>query len=117
MVQNIVREKIRKKGINIEVCPSSNILLGNIKKGYCHPVISMFKKTKNALNKSDICVSINTDDQGIFATALMSEYSLLINAFENERNSNGDIMYSKRVLYKWADEMRENSIRICCDNY
>lgn len=117
MVQNIVREKIRKKGINIEVCPSSNILLGNIKKGYCHPLISMFKKTKNALNKSDICVSINTDDQGIFATALMSEYSLLINAFENERNSNGDIMYSKRVLYKWADEMRENSIRICCDNY
>ena len=117
MAQSIVQEKIRKKGINIEVCPSSNILLGNIKKGYKHPLINIFRKTKNDLNESDICVSINTDDQGIFATALMSEYSLLINAFENERNSNGDMIYSKKLLYKWADKMRENSIKICCDNY
>ena len=47
----------------------------------------------------------------------MSEYSLLINAFENERNSNGDMIYSKDFLYKWVNKMRENSIKICCDNY
>jgi Adenosine deaminase len=117
IAQSIVQEKIRKKGISIEVCPSSNILLGNIKKGYCHPLINLLRRTKNDLNELDICVSINTDNQGIFATSLMSEYSLLIKAFENERNINGDMIFSKDFLYKWVDKMRENSIKICSDNY
>ena len=117
MAQSIVQEKIRKRGISIEVCPSSNILLGNIKKGYCHPLINLLRRTKNDLNELDICVSINTDNQGIFATSLMSEYSLLIKAFENEKNINGDMIFSKDFLYKWVDKLRENSIKICSDNY
>ncbi len=116
VVQKKLQDKIRNKGICIEVCPSSNILVGSIKEDYCHPLINIFKKTKNNLSGSNICVSINTDDQGIFATSLVSEYSLLINAFENKRDSNGDIIYSKEFLYNWINKIRENSIQMCCSD-
>ncbi len=112
IMQSIIQNKISRKGICIEVCPSSNILLGNVKKGYCHPLINLLEKTKENLKEFGIRISINTDDQGIFATSLMSEYSLLINAFENERDNNGDMKFKRNFLYQWIDKIRENSIQI-----
>ena len=112
-IQNIIQDKIKNKGIRIELCPSSNIFLGSVKKGYTHPLINVLKKQTNSLSAFDICVSINTDDQGIFTTSLMNEYSLLVNAFENETDNNGDKMYSKEFLYNWIDKIRENSIQMC----
>lgn len=114
MIQKKVQDEIKNKGICIEVCPSSNIFVGSVKDGYCHPLINIFKKKKSDLNKPNICFSINTDDQGIFTTSLISEYSLLVNAFENARNSKGDTMCSKNFLYNWVDKIRENSIQMCC---
>lgn len=116
VIQKKIQDEIRNKGICIEVCPSSNIFVGSVRDGYCHPIINIFKKKKSDLNKPNICFSINTDDQGIFTTSLISEYSLLVNAFENARNSEGDTMYSKEFLYNWIDKIRENSIQMCCIN-
>lgn len=113
MMQDIVQNKIIHKGICIEVCPSSNVLLGNVKKGYSHPLINLFKRMKKDQKQSDICVSINTDDQGIFSTSLISEYSLLVNAFEHEMDNNEDMNSSRDFLYKWINKIRENSIRMC----
>lgn len=115
IMQNHVKDKIRIKGICLEVCPSSNIFLGNVDMGYCHPIINLFNK--NVLKENDICVSINTDDQSIFGTSLMQEYSLLVNAYENESDINGDAKYNKEFLYKWINIIRKNSLRICESDY
>ena len=74
-MQNRVLKKINEKKICIEICPSSSILLGTAKNGYCHPIINWFKHSGKEFNKNSICISINTDDQGIFSTSLISEYS------------------------------------------
>lgn len=108
-MQRWVIKKIMTKRICIEVCPSSSILLGTVKNGYCHPIINWFKHFKREYHKTDIQISINTDDQGIFSTSLLSEYSLLVSAFEKEISSKEE----KENLYKWIDDLRKNSIAMC----
>ena len=105
-MQMRVLKKIKVKNISIEVCPSSNILLGTTKNGYCHPVINQFENLTNQHYTTDIRISINTDDQGIFSTSLMSEYSLIVNALEREISSKEE----KENLYKWINVLRQNSI-------
>ena len=105
-MQMRVLKKIKVKNISIEVCPSSNILLGTTKNGYCHPVINQFENLTNQHYTTDIRISINTDDQGIFSTSLMSEYSLIVNALEREISSKEE----KENLYKWINVVRQNSI-------
>ena len=112
IMQDIIQAKIKCRGICIEVCPSSNILLGNVRKGYYHPIINLFQKLGSGNKKSNIRFSINTDDQGIFSTSLISEYSLLMNIFENKTDDNGNKLYSKEFLYQWINEIRENSIML-----
>lgn len=108
-MQMRVLKKIKAKNISIEVCPSSNILLGTTKNGYCHPVINQFENLTNQHYTTDIRISINTDDQGIFSTSLMSEYSLIVNALEREISSKEE----KENLYKWINDLRQNSIAMC----
>lgn len=107
--QRYVLKKIKAKKICIEICPSSSIFLGTAKNGYCHPIINHFKCSRQEYKKTDICISINTDDQGIFSTSLMNEYSLITNAFEKEICSKE----GEKGLYKWVNDLRKNSITMC----
>jgi len=117
IMQNIVQDKIRNQGICVEVCPSSNILMDTVKKSFYHPIISLFERAKSSPEQSDICISVNTDDQGIFSTSLMSEYSLLANAFENNIDNNANIDHNRDCLYKWINKVRENGIHMCDLSY
>ena len=72
-------------------------------------MINQFENLTNQHYTTDIRISINTDDQGIFSTSLMSEYSLIVNALEREISSKEE----KENLYKWINDLRQNSIAMC----
>ena len=53
-----------------------------------------------------LSVSVNTDDQGVFATSLENEYALLASALENVTDENGNYVYVKSMIYDWIDDVR-----------
>ena len=63
----------------IECNPSSNYKIGEFETYEEHPILKFFNYgLSTPYANHDIAVSINTDDQGIFATSLEREYSLII---------------------------------------
>lgn len=68
-IQSAVLDLIKDKGIAIELCPTSNILIGNFDRYDQLPIQSLIDK--------GIPFNINTDDKGILATSIDNEYSLV----------------------------------------
>lgn len=70
-------DKINKGGFEIESCPTSNLIIGPFDMYINLPTFTFL------YNK--ICVSVNTDTKGIFATSLYLEFSLLACALKKGR--------------------------------
>ncbi len=104
MAQDKLHNKIYKRGIIIEVNPTSNRKISSITKNEDLPLWKFNRNglTKKENNNEDLMVCINTDDSAIFQTNLSNEYSIialdLIKSGENEE----DVM-------KYIDYLRELS--------
>lgn len=84
MIAVLVRE-----GIAIETNPSSNYLIGTIKKYDEHPIMRFnSRKLRKTERNMSLNVSINTDDQGVFDTLLENEYAL-----KKKRNKDNELEY------------------------
>ena len=105
-LQSILRKFVADKEIAIETNPTSNLKITDVRRYAEHPI---FKFNSDVLNaKSDgMSVSINTDDQGIFATSLEKEYTLLALALEKEKDEGGNPKYSKQEVLRWLDGVRK----------
>lgn len=57
-------------------------------------------------NCPQLSVSVNTDDQGVFATSLENEYAMLASALENITDADGKYVYMKSMVYEWIDDVR-----------
>lgn len=68
-IQDAVLNLIKKKGVSIELCPTSNIQIGNFDRYDQLPIRDFVLR--------DIPFNINTDDKGILATNIENEYSLV----------------------------------------
>ena len=78
MIAVLVRE-----GIAIETNPSSNYLIGTIKKYDEHPIMRFnSRKLRKTERNMSLNVLINTDDQGVFDTLLENEYALMMLALK-----------------------------------
>ena len=77
-MQNQLLAEIKRKGIHIETNPSSNFLIGSFRRYENHPIFRFF--CVGDLPENSTCVSINTDDLGVFDTSLQNEYALLATA-------------------------------------
>lgn len=107
-----MQNRISRMGIFIETNPSSNYLIGTINKYIEHPIINFYNlglttNLEELKNSPQLCVSINTDDQGVFGTSLDNEYGLLALALEKERNEYGEYKYNPTLIYEWLDKIRE----------
>ena len=51
-------------------------------------------------------VSINTDDQGVFATYIKNEYAYLALAIEKLKDADNKPLYSRTLIYEWLDNVR-----------
>jgi adenosine deaminase len=61
----LVRE-LADRGVPLNVCPGSNVLLGRYPDRVSHPL--------EALRRAGVRVSINTDDPALMGQSLVSEY-------------------------------------------
>lgn len=68
-------------------------------------------KDVNVLNNCpQISVSINTDDQGVFATYIENEYAYLALALEKAKDSDGNRMYKREYILEWLEKIRQMGI-------
>ncbi|MFR4233059.1 MAG: hypothetical protein ACLT2N_06820 [Roseburia faecis] len=111
-VQKKMQWVVAQKGIGIETNPSSNALIGTFKRYDKHPILNWYNngltpKPQEVFGAPQIQVSINTDDQGVFATYIENEYAYLALALEKLKDENGNPRYSRTLIYDWLDNIRK----------
>lgn len=115
-IQKQIQYEVKENGINVEICPSSNVMTGNVEDYSQHPLANIYSEGLQSRNKSinspQIPISINTDDKSIFCTSLKNEYSLIANAFEMKIDENFNKVYDKQSVYKWIDNIRKNGLKM-----
>lgn len=98
-------------GIGIETNPSSNYLIGTIRKYEEHPIVRFnSRKLKSVAPNMSLNVSINTDDQGVFDTLLENEYALMTLALKKAINEENHPLYDLEDIYEWIDYVRRMGI-------
>lgn len=111
-VQKKMQWVVAQKGIGIETNPSSNALIGTFKRYDKHPILNWYNNgltpiPQEVFDVPQIQVSINTDDQGVFATYIENEYAYLALALEKLKDENGNPRYSRTLIYEWLDNVRK----------
>ena len=106
-MQQCMQKLIAEKGIAIECNLSSNQLIGTFGHYELHP---LFRFNQHLLSKDErkqhLCVSVNTDDQGVFDTSLENEYALLAESVSRMKDENNERGYSDEVIYEYIDYIR-----------
>lgn len=98
-------------GIGIETNPSSNYLIGTIKKYEEHPILRFNARKLRAVEPgTSLSVSINTDDQGVFDTLLENEYALMTLALKKAKDKKSNLIYDIEDIYEWIDYIRRMGI-------
>lgn len=98
-------------GIGIETNPSSNYLIGTIRKYDEHPILRFNSGKLDATETNmSLSVSINTDDQGVFDTLLENEYALMALALKKARKKDAKPLYDLEDIYEWVDYVRRMGI-------
>lgn len=115
-VQKAMREEIVRRGIAIEMNPSSNISISILSEYVDHPIKTLYNlgltyNEEELMNCPQMNVSINTDDKGLFLTRLENEYALMARALENEKKEDGSPKYKKEFIYQWLDNIRKMGLR------
>ena len=105
-VQDRLLTKVERKHIAIECNPTSNLRIGEVKNYEEHPIVKFYNHGLDTeYPQHQVCVSINTDDKGIFATSLDREYSMM--ALSLEKGLQGDKKNSPRDILEWLDHVRK----------
>ena len=103
MIALLVRENI-----SIETNPSSNYLIGTIRKYDEHPILRFNSRYLEKTEKNmSLHVSINTDDQGVFDTLLENEYALMTLALKKKQDKDNQLKYDIEDIYEWIDYVRQ----------
>lgn len=108
-VQKAMQKMIAWKGIGIETNPSSNLVISTMAGYEEHQIINLYNLGLKPGIESDcpqLCVSINTDDKGVFHTSLENEYALMASALENMKDANGEPVYTRQEIYDWINRIR-----------
>ena len=111
-LQVIMRNFVLKKGVAVESNPSSNFLISNLDKTIELPVFKLFPVEESESDFVRLNVSVNTDDQAVFYTSLVKEYTLLAGALQKESH-NGLRKYSNDKILNWIQHLIANSKNQC----
>lgn len=107
-LQEKILTEIEAKHISIECNPSSNYKIGEITKFIEHPItrFNMISRPKEG-KMHNLCVSINTDDKGVFSTSLEREFALMAAAYDKEYQHDPENAPTPREVYTWLDNIRK----------
>ncbi|MHB9140858.1 MAG: hypothetical protein ACYC25_03165 [Paludibacter sp.] len=105
---------LAKEHLAIETNLTSNKLIGDFQLYENHPITKFFNSglelNAEKLNSCpQINVSINTDDQGIFATSVEKEFSLMALSLIKKKDNQGNSVYSPDRVYEWLGKVRRNA--------
>lgn len=112
-IQSHMKTHIANKGIAVESCPSSNFLISNLDEFKEIPTFSLFPIRENETDHVRINVCINTDDQGVFYTNLVKEYTMLAGTLRKYKTGDNKRKYSDDEILKWIECLVENSKQLC----
>lgn len=112
-VQKAMQLFIAERGISIEANPSSNYYISTMDSYQDHPISRLYNMGLTADPQeikecTQMHISINTDDKGVFQTSLENEYALMSCALERAEYEDGRKKYQKQLVYEWMDHIREN---------
>ena len=115
LVQKELQKEIAELGIGIEANPSSNYLIGTFRRYDRHPMVSWYNlgltfDREKIEECPQIQVSINTDDQGVFATYLENEYAYMALALEKYADKDGKKVYKRSCIMEWLENVRRIGI-------
>lgn len=115
-IQLHMRTHIANKGIAVESCPSSNFLISNLDEFKEIPTFSLFpiREGDDKPIRMDVC--INTDDQGVFYTNLVKEYTMLAGTLRRFKKADNTRMYSDEEILAWVKCLIDNSKQLCFRN-
>lgn len=100
MLQNILRQKLSRKGIVVEINPSSNVAIGEVDKIMDNQIYHLNQPGR----ENNVMVCINSDDPTVFHTNVSNElayiyYGMLYRSV------------SRETVLEWVDKVRECGIR------
>lgn len=102
-LQDSLLDRIRKLGIVIECNPSSNLKIGRFFRYDEHPIFNFHPV--DGVSRSTLCVSINTDDRGVFATSLRNEFSLLAISMYKQTDACGRRLWTDVQIEEYIKRM------------
>ncbi len=111
-IQSHMRNFVLESGVGIESCPSSNYSISQLNDYKELPAINLFpiEESEGFLR---LFTSINTDDQGIFYTSLVKEYTLLVNIMQSICSEKGIRKYSDDTILNWIEKLINNGREQC----
>lgn len=112
-LQLYMRSFITEKGIAVESCPTSNFLISNLDTFEEIPTFQLFplRESHNDFRRLNVC--INTDDQGVFYTSLVKEYTKLMASMWKEQGEDGMREHSDDKILIWIKRLMDYSKQLC----
>lgn len=108
--QEHMMRQLMERDLCIECNPSSNYLIGTFRQYHLHPIFRFnsfgLPIPEHINGNTQLRVSINTDDQGIFDTSLENEYALLYSSLCLRQDSSGQQLFSHDAAYGYLDHIR-----------
>lgn len=98
-IQELLLATIAVRGIHIETCPTSNLLIGFFNKYIETP-------SGRLIDRQQVSASINTDIKGTVCTSLEKEYSLVRRSLIKSGKSESDVDAYLRKMAKRSNERR-----------
>jgi hypothetical protein len=77
------------------------------------PIFNLFPVDEAENYYFRLNTSVNTDDQGVFYTSLVKEYTMLCSTLQNEFDTKGMRIYSDDKILSWINHLIENGKQQC----
>jgi hypothetical protein len=108
-IQDAMLQMVAEKGIAIECNPSSNVLISYFERYDQHPIFKFNSQRLGTKGKQgvNLCVSINTDDQGVFDTSLENEYALLYAALSRQCMEDKNAGFGEMEIQSYLRHLQE----------
>lgn len=101
-LQEIVLEKVERRGIYVETNPTSNLTIGEFSDIREHPIFRLNAQSQSG-KQHHVLVTVNSDDPAVFNTNVENELAYIYYAAEYSG-------YAKEDILNWIDKIRQNGM-------
>lgn len=107
-IQDRMQSFLADCGIAIECNPSSNVMIGTFRDYACHPMFRFSSSPMGAVaDGTELNISINTDDLGVFDTSLEFEYALVAHTLLCDNDGSRQLKNFEAVR-EYLEKIRRN---------